>query len=331
MSKKILVIQTAFIGDVILATGIIEKLGNHFPDSSIDFLVRKGNESLLHNNPHLNKVLIWNKKEGKYASLYKLLKEIRAEKYDSVINLQRFGATGILTGLSKGKERIGFDKNPFSFLFTEKHHHEIGNGKHETERNHELIKRLTDDQAALPKMYPSQQDFDSIKDYQVEPYICMAPTSVWFTKQFEAEQWIRLINEVSPKLKIYLLGGPPDTEACESIAKRAYNKNTVNLSGKLSFLQSAALMSGAEMNYVNDSAPMHIASSMNASVTAIFCSTIPDFGFGPLSEDSSVVETSEKLDCRPCGLHGHKACPEGHFKCSSTIQINQLTEKINVG
>lgn len=73
------------------------------------------------------------------------------------------------------------------------------------------------------------------------------------------------------------------------------------------------------MNYVNDSAPLHIASAMNAPVTAIFCSTVPAFGFGPLRENGRVVETLEKLDCRPCGLHGHQACPKGHFKCALGI------------
>lgn len=78
-------------------------------------------------------------------------------------------------------------------------------------------------------------------------------------------------------------------------------------------------MKSATMNYVNDSAPLHIASAMNAPVTAIFCSTVPAFGFGPLRENGRVVETSERLDCRPCGLHGHSACPKGHFRCAMGI------------
>ncbi|MFN7234860.1 MAG: glycosyltransferase family 9 protein, partial [Cyclobacteriaceae bacterium] len=102
-----------------------------------------------------------------------------------------------------------------------------------------------------------------------------------------------------------------------------------NLAGELTFLQSAALMKEAVMNYVNDSAPMHLASAVDAPVTAIYCSTLPSFGFGPLSSNSRVVETHEKLDCRPCGLHGHRQCAKGHFKCSSGIQVDQLLETIN--
>jgi heptosyltransferase-2 len=76
------------------------------------------------------------------------------------------------------------------------------------------------------------------------------------------------------------------------------------------------------MNYVNDSAPLHLSSAMNAPVTAFFCSTVPEFGFTPLSEESNIVEVKQKLTCRPCGLHGYKKCPEGHFKCGNDIAID---------
>lgn len=78
------------------------------------------------------------------------------------------------------------------------------------------------------------------------------------------------------------------------------------------------------MNYVNDSAPLHIASAMNAPITAVFCSTVPAFGFGPLSDHSKIIETKLMLDCRPCGLHGFKSCPKGHFKCALSIEAKDL-------
>jgi heptosyltransferase-2 len=98
-----------------------------------------------------------------------------------------------------------------------------------------------------------------------------------------------------------------------------------NLAGTLSFLQSAALMEKAAMNYVNDSAPLHLASAMNAPVTAVFCSTVPAFGFGPLSDKSHIVEC-ENLYCRPCGLHGKPSCPEGHFRCAMDIDLSKLAK-----
>ncbi len=325
--RKFLIIQTAFTGDVILATSLVEKIHSIFPDSEIDVLVRKGNESLLNNNTCIRNILVWNKKEKKFRNLFGMLGTIRKEKYSDVINLQRFASSGLLTIGSGAATTSGFDKNPFSFLFTHKVPHKIGNGKHEIERNQELIRYFNSTAAAKPKLYPSADDYESVKKYQGSEYICIAPGSVWFTKTFPESKWIEFIQSFHskyPERKIFLLGSPAEIELCNEIISGSGIPGIHNLAGQLSFLQSAALIRGAIMNYVNDSAPLHMASAMNAPVTAIYCSTIPAFGFGPLSDDSTVVETKVKLSCRPCGLHGFTKCPQGHFQCATTIEIKQL-------
>lgn len=327
--QKFLIIQTAFIGDVVLATGIAEKIHQHNPQAQIDFLVRKGNESLLTNHPFIHEVLIWNKKEKKWKNLFSILKRIRKNKYDKVVNLQRFGSTGLLTAFSNAKEIIGFDKNPFSLFFNKKIKHVMNDGRHEVQRNHELVKHFTDEFFEKPKLYPTKNDFDFIAKYTIEPYICIAPSSVWFTKQYPAEKWIEFINDIPSSYKIFLLGGKEDKILCEKIKSSSANKNIEVLAGNLTFLQSAALMQNAFMNYVNDSAPLHFASAMNAPVTAIFCSTIPGFGFGPLSEKKFIVETKVVLSCKPCTLHGRKACPLGHYNCAFTIDKQQLLNLIS--
>jgi len=327
--QKILVIQTAFIGDAILASAMLETLHKHLPAATLHLMVRKGNESLYNQHPFLEKVWIWNKKEGKYRSLLKMLSAVRKEKYDTVINLQRFGATGFLTAFSKGKQTIGFSKNPFAQFFTDKVVHEWGNGTHEIERNNALLKPLLGEVTKVekPKLYPTEKDVAAIQDLMVDEFVCMAPTSVWFTKQLPAKQWIDLCNaEKLANKTIYLLGAPADEAACDEIIAASNHQQVVNLCGKLNLLQSAALMQQAVMNYVNDSAPMHLCSSMNAPVTAIYCSTVPAFGFGPLSVNSHVVETKQALDCRPCGMHGFKACPKGHFNCAKQITTEQLVD-----
>lgn len=323
---KILIIQTAFIGDAVLATAMIEKWHSYHPTCKIDFLVRKGNEGLLANNSKLNKVLIWDKKQHKYKHLFQLIKTIRTNKYDVVINVQRFAATGLLTAFSGAKQTVGFDKNPFSFLFTHKIKHIISTLEkpmHEVSRNQTLIEKFTDSFAAKPKLYPSFEDYDAVKEYQQQKYICIAPASVWFTKQYPALKWVELINALPQNFTIYLLGAPSDNELCKKIANQS-NKPVEILAGKLNFLQSAALQQNAVMNYVNDSAPMHFASAVDAPVTAVYCSTLPSFGFGPLSTQSFVIETTEKLSCKPCGLHGQGSCPKGHFNCANTIKVKDL-------
>jgi heptosyltransferase-2 len=135
------------------------------------------------------------------------------------------------------------------------------------------------------------------------------------------EKWVELLKLAPASYHVYVLGAPGDRSVCDDIIRRAARENTANLCGQLTFLQSASLMRDAKMNFVNDSAPLHFASAMNAPVTAIFCSTVPKFGFGPLSEDSVVIEVEEQLACRPCGIHGHKECPEVHFKCAVNIEV----------
>lgn len=321
--QKFLVIQTAFIGDVILATALLEKLHQYYPDAQLDFLVRKGNEGLLEEHPYIHKLLILNKKE-KYKSFWNLLKQVRKTNYDVVINPHRFAMTGLLTGLSRAGQRIGFRKNPFSWMYTQKFEHKIGTSQptqHEVERNQLLIANLTDEQAAKPRLYPLPKHFEQVPKESV--YVCIAPASVWFTKQLPAAKWIELIGRLAKDLTIYLIGGASDKDLCAEIIKQSNHPKLFNKAGQLNFLESAALIAHAKMNYTNDSAPLHIASAMNAPITAVFCSTVPEFGFTPLSTQSKVVEVSKPLVCKPCGLHGKKVCPRGHFDCAK-IDVNLL-------
>lgn len=330
--KKVLIIQTASIGDVILATPLIEKLSLSYPDVQIDFMLKKGNESLFSDHPKINNLIIWDKSEKKFRNLIDIINRNRDEKYDLIINLQRFLLTGLATILSRAKKTSGFNKNPLSLFFSNREIHRIvkdGNNIHEIDRNLALVKRWTNNESTTVKLYPSKADYAKTSQYKTHQYICVAPKSLWFTKEFPMDKWVGFINEIDPSYYIYFIGSFEDKGHCQQIIDLSDQNNTLNLAGKLTLLESAALMKDARMNFVNDSAPLHLASSVNASITAIFCSTVKSFGFGPLSDDSVIIETKEKLKCRPCGLHGLKACPENHFKCAYTIDNKQLLNRIN--
>ncbi|HKL39347.1 MAG TPA: glycosyltransferase family 9 protein, partial [Cryomorphaceae bacterium] len=248
--NRILIIQTAFIGDVILATPLIEKLKNFYPKAEIDFLLRRGNEGLLKDHPKINRILIWDKKKSKYNSLAKLGREVRRNKYDLLINLQRFASSGLLTTSSKAKIKIGFAKNPFSFAYTHKFPHVIDQKMHEVHRNLSLIEDLTDGSFQPPVLYPTHADFEKVKPFKRNgAYYCVAPASVWFTKQFPNEKWIELIDQVNHDIPIYLLGAPDDLDICAEIQEKSIHDNIRILAGELTFLQSAALMKDARMNF----------------------------------------------------------------------------------
>jgi heptosyltransferase-2 len=350
--SRILVIQTAFIGDVVLATAMLENLHAAYPAATIDILVRQGANDLFVDHPYVNAVHVWDKKKNKYQHLFQVLKTIRSNKYDVVINVQRYLATGIITVLSGAKKTIGFDKNPLSFLFSEVVKHQFGAAAdalstsphetapyetspheispHETSRNHTLLASLTTAPVAKPALYPSAANFAAVQKYQSAPYICMSPGSVWETKKMPAKNWIDLINAVPKNYSIYLMGAPNESALCAEILSGSSRGDVFNIAGQLNLLEAAALIKGAQLNYVNDSAPMHLASATGAPVAAIYCSTIPAFGYGPLSDTQFIVETLELLPCKPCGIHGKKACPLGHFKCGHTITTAQLLAPLSL-
>ena len=317
---NILVIQTAFIGDAILASSLIEKLRHKFPQAAISVLVRKGNGTIYENHPYLKEVLIWDKEHQKIRHLFELLFDIRRKKFDCVISCHRYFSSGLLAGFSGARHIAGYKQNPLSFLFNFTVAHSIGDGTHETERYCRLVSDFAGDETFRPRLYPSAKDEQAVLRYQEKPYVCLAPASVWFTKQMPVHKWVELCNRLDPDLNIYLLGSKADEGLCLQIAGQCPDRKIISLAGQLSLLQSCALMKGAVMNFVNDSAPLHLASSVNAPVRAFFASTVPAFGFGPLSDNSKTYGV-DQLPCRPCGLHGYVACPLGHFKCGNEMPL----------
>lgn len=323
--QRILVIQTAFIGDVILATPLAENIKAAHPQTHLVYLVRKGNENLLAEHPFIDEVWTLDKKANRLREFIRLRKLMRNYRPQLTINLQRFFRSGLLTLLSGAQKRVGFKKNPLSWFFTHRLIHTIGDGQHEVDRNLSVLQALSIPLVQRrPLLVASQSDKNKVDPYRLKPYFCFAPASVWYTKALPIEKWIELLQTLPHDHTVYLLGAPDDFELCENI-RNSFKERTVNLCGQLSLIQSGYLMKGARMNYVNDSGPLHLCSAFNAPVNAFFCSTVPEFGFGPLSENSRVVQTPLELTCKPCGLHGYKACPRGHFDCGHTLDVRTTT------
>lgn len=331
-SKTILIIQTAFIGDTILASHFARAVKEHYPDSRIHFFLRKGNESVIQGLPTIEKTWVWDKKGGKTRNLFKLIKELRETHFDMVFNLHRHFNSGLVSALMKSPFKAGFRQNPMSFFYTRKINHQIPDprGWHEVQRNLELIpdfKIVDNPKIYKPELPLQEKNFQKIEPYLVDNYFVIAPASVWFTKAWSEEKFKELTQELVKRGKVYFVGAPEDKDLCDRI--RMNHPETLNLCGDLNLLDSAALMKSAKRVFVNDSAPLHLASSVNAKTTAIFCSTVPAFGYTPLADDSVVIDVGSSLSCRPCGLHGHKNCPLGHFKCSHDIDIQRVLETIS--
>jgi heptosyltransferase-2 len=337
-SKTILIIQTAFIGDTILASHFARAVKDLYPNSKIHFFLRKGNESVIQGLPTIDKVWVWDKAGGKTKNLLKLIWELRKIQFDMVFNLHRHFNSGLVSTLSKSKFKAGFKQNPLSFFYTHKVDHLIPHKTmagvwHEVQRNLQLLQKadptfkiVDNSKNYKPELPLQEKNFNKVSSYIGGDYFVVAPASVWFTKAWSESKYRQLTLELSKQGRVYLIGGPDDRELCERLSKDI--PQTENLCGKLNLLDSAALMKKARRVFVNDSAPLHLASCVNAKTTAIFCSTIQEFGYTPLADDSLVVDVGNSLSCRPCGLHGHKSCPLGHFKCSEQIQLEQVMATI---
>ncbi len=124
-SKNILIVQTAFIGDTILASHFAKEVKNHFPEHHIHFFLRKGNESVIQGLSFINKTWVWDKQKGKTKNLWRLIKELRGIKFQYVFNLHRHANSGLVTALMKSQFKVGFRQNPLSFFYTHKLDHFI--------------------------------------------------------------------------------------------------------------------------------------------------------------------------------------------------------------
>ncbi len=317
-----LVIQTAFLGDVILATAVLEALHMAYPDARLDVVVKKGCAALFKDHPYVEKVFTLDK-EHKLSNLPKLISQIRAHTYSRLINIHRHGSSGIISAGAKAKEKVGFKVHPFSMVYTKRIAHQLPQleYEHEVERNYRLIEDLPGVVFANPKLYPFTAPI--MLNELERPYITISPGSVWKTKRLASQKWVELIHAIPEEVTVYLLGSKAEKEMCDDIVEAVSRAQVHNKAGEWNLLDSAQIMQEALLNYVLDSAPLHLCSAMNAPVVAVFVSTSTIFGYGPLSEEQTVVQTPHLLDCRPCGDHGRASCPKLHFRCGD-VSIDDL-------
>ncbi|MDD5361851.1 MAG: glycosyltransferase family 9 protein [Ignavibacteria bacterium] len=333
---KFLIIQTAFIGDVILSLPLASVLKNEFPDSEIEFLCIPKTAPILKGNPYISEVILYDKhsKERHIEGFFGIVQELRLKKYDVVFAVQRFLRTTLISRLSGAGRTVSYDKSAMSFLYSDRVVYEK---KHEILRVLDLLKPLgiTNNRIVKPELFPSLEDVETVdnivKGLNVKSkteLITLAPGSVWFTKRYPKIKFVNLLNICDKeKFKVALIGGEDDRKLCESIIKSTTNNEVYNFAGKLSFLQSAELIRRSCLLITNDSAPLHLADAVGTKVIALFGSTVSDFGFYPFGKKDVLLEVNG-LKCRPCTNHGKQYCQIKTFDCMNGIKEELIYEKI---
>ena len=326
---RILIIHTAFIGDIVLSTPLIKKIKDTYPDSDITYVTTPSGEAILKNNPHLNNIIVYDKRgEHKGISgVWQLGKRLRYENFNMVITPHRYLRSSILSWLSRSPIRKGYDIASGSCLFTEKIKYD--RTKHEVEKLLSFVDPENKKRYEI-ELYPGEKEKmkgdnlwkeNLLEDKKV---VVLAPGSKWFTKQWPVEYFNKLAESLKKlsNVRLIVVGGK------DEINLPIEKENIIDMRGKTYLLELADILSRADVVVTNDSSPIHIASAFKKPrIFALFGPTIEKFGFFPWSLNSKVFQV-DGLKCRPCGIHGGKFCPEKHFKCMRDILPEEVFNEI---
>ena len=316
--RKILIFQTAFLGDLILTSPLIKSVKKSFPEADVSLVVRKGFKSVFAKSPYLSEIIEFDKK-----GILRFASFLKSKNFDLVISPHRSHRTSLILFLSGIKRRIGFDKSGFAFLYTDIVKHRMEKGIHEIDRNLSLLTPLknyplkVDNEPELP--ISSEEAEKTVKKFNLEkPFIVLAPGSVWKTKAWLPENFAKVGDYFYKQgFQIVIVGSAKDIPYCQTTEESMKNK-AKNLCSKTTLREFLSIIKSASLVISNDSSPVHAAVSFNTPVVEIYGSTVPDFGFFPY-RNGTYVEPPVELPCRPCGIHGKKECPEKHFKCMKSI------------
>jgi heptosyltransferase II len=321
--SRALVVQTSFLGDMVLTTPLIERLAARGP---VDVVATPANAALLANHPLVRRIIPYDKRGvhagiGGFRSIARL---VSAESDDDVAYLaQGSWRSAALARVAGYSHRVGFDTSAGRALYTRLVRYAAD--RHHAERLWSLGAADGDDRGGppRPRLFPGGAEEDAVAGvlagggHQGEPLIALAPGSVWATKRWP--YYAALARRLTSLGRVVIVGSADDAEAARDIVRET-DGGAIDATGQLSLLASAALIGRARVLVTNDSAPLHLASAMNTPTVALFGPTVPAFGFGPLAERARVAGV-ETLPCRPCDRHGPSVCPLTHWRCMRDLSV----------
>jgi len=333
---KILIIHTAFIGDIVLSTPLIQRLKYMYPNSKIDYLTLPTNQSVINNNPNLHEILLYDKK-GKDKGIkgfLRVLKILKQKKYDYAVIPHRFIKSILLAKLAKIPDIVGFDVATGSSLLDKKVHYDMK--KHEVER---LLNLVGYEGKKIPvRIYPAKENFVKIEKMltisgytgkKEQKLILVAPGSQRPEKMWPIEKYREIIERLK-KNKNYFIGITGSKSEKELPLNFEKDKNVIDFRGEISLVEFGALISKADVVVGNDSSPIHIASGFEKPfVIGIFGPGKRSLGFFPWTEKSNVIEDNEFYENNivtiPKKQHKYK---KDYYKGIPLISTDRVYEEI---
>jgi heptosyltransferase-2 len=318
----VIVIQTAFLGDVVLTTPLLVALAEqHGP---VDVVTTPAAAALLETHPAVHRVIRHDKRGKAHGvrGVLELAAAIRAGGYTRAYLPHQSWRSGLAALLAGIPERIGFAEAPARWSYT--HRVTRPEGQHETGRLLALAGRSG---PAQPSLGLTLADHAIATEWLAasgvaDRFIVVAPGSIWGTKR-----WGKY-PELAAALDhdVVVIGGSDDGPLADAIVAAAPRARSAV--GQLPLRSSAALLSRAQALVSNDSLPLHLAQATGTPTVAIFGPTVPAFGFGPAGPHDRVVELTG-LACRPCSRHGPMRCPLGHHRCMLDLEAVRVLEALD--
>ncbi len=313
---KLVVIQTAFLGDFILTTPVLKKLSEHFGRENVIVVAR----------PHIsqiskNKVISFDKSSGrKFKELIKVIIQVRKIKPQIAV-VPHLSATSALIPIFAGvKNVVGFEENSLSFLFSKKIRKYISGVVSESERIARVLIPLGIEPIQLePEIRLDLENLNYWKSVIGETEkrkIVFAPFSNWGTKTWP--WWNKFLSIYSGiysagiKDRIIVLGEK------EVDIPSPKNQSILNLTGRTTLKDTVSIIYLSDLFLGVDNGLSHIASALKKRCLIVFGPTTPKFGFFPNFSDFTALELAG-LPCKPCSPHGPQSCPLKHFKCMMNL------------
>ncbi|MGI4750919.1 MAG: glycosyltransferase family 9 protein [Janthinobacterium lividum] len=319
---KILVIRLSSMGDIIYTTPVVRCLKLQLPGAEIHFLTKPNFKYIYEGNPYLDKLLLLQE------NLNDTIREIKAEKYDYLIDLHNNLRTAIIK-FKTGIPASTFKKQPLQKWLFLKWKWNFISDKHLVDRYLETVAFLGIQNDGLPINYYLKQQYvlaDLLPASHLPDYVVFIIGATHFTKRMPNEKVAQICQQIN--LPIVLLGGDDVYSNGEEIASFTGIK-TYNSCGKITLDQSVFLLTQAKKVIGFDTGLTHIAEAFDRPVASVWGSTAPELvGVWPYqAKNAEVIEVD--LYCRPCSKFGLEKCPLGHFKCMKDIPDEQLINFAN--
>lgn len=335
--QKILVVQTAFLGDAVLTVPLLRAIQRAFPEARLT-VVSLPETTEVFREAGVHEVVEDPKRKARgLLGLWRLVHRLRG--HDLAIIPHRSLRSALLAYFVGASRRVGFSSSAGSWLLTDVV--PFSWLLHDAERNLSLLAPLighvrpettsmgsgfrVKDTGKSENLNPQSSDSESLTAGLQRPLIGMHPGSVWPTKRWLPGRFAEVARCLAedPGATVLLVGGASDREVVSQIEAEATG-DCLNLVGKTDLKHLMELIPKLSLFITNDSGPMHLATSCGVPTLAIFGPTTRELGFFPYGEGHRVLE--KDLPCRPCGLHGRHRCPEGHFLCMRLITAAEVVQ-----